>query len=165
MPVPEFSVANPPFTPAVSTLPVSVPEADRVLLVGENAHVAAIAFRALPGAVVFQLLVKVRGADGQPPNPPPNIAFADLPELIEPGDLSVGARVTDRQGGTTNLPVYASGGGGDGSYEYIAWLALPAASTTLHLTASWPDQDLPQRDVRLDLDAIHDAARRATRIW
>jgi hypothetical protein len=165
VPEPEYSLAIPPFTLAVCALPVSVPESDRVILAGEHAHVAAIAFRALPGAVIFQLLIKVKGADGKPPYPPPNIAFADMPDLIGPGDLTIVARVTDSEGGTGDLPVYASGGGGDGSFEYVAWFPLPPSSVTLHLTAAWPDQGLPDRSVSLDLDRIRAAADRATQIW
>jgi len=168
---PPFTLENDPFKGPVADLPVTIAKFDQVLLANNRNNVAAIAFRAQPGALIFQLIIRTRDSAADKPYSMPNIAFSTMEQLLTAGDFHIGARATDASERWIDLPVEASGGGGGGpeergfGFEYRAWLPLPSGITTLTLWSRWPDHGLPERIVPLDLADIREAAAQSRKIW
>jgi hypothetical protein len=48
--------------------------------------------------------------------------------------------------------------------DYNYWLPIPPDAAAVALVAAWPGQDVAETRLRLDLDAIRAAARRAVRV-
>lgn len=144
-------------------IPVSVPDQDRVLLRRQDFFVAAVGVRAYPQAVMLQLLVKARFADGE---------VLDLaPYPIRPGKFEFGADLRDAVGVWQQTSAqFAGGGGGNdsgggGHYEFKWWVPVSDDSRGLRLWCAWEERDIPRSTAELDLDRILTAARASRPAW
>jgi hypothetical protein len=84
-------------------------------------------------------------------------------------------RARAEAGGAVSECLIWPGSGGGGGYagsgdfigtriDYGYYLPIPPEATAVALLAAWPDQGVAETRLRLDLDAIRAAARRAVRV-
>lgn len=146
----------------LSAIPVSVPDQDRVLVRRRDFLVAAVGVRAYPQAVMLQLLIKTRFADGE---------ILDLaPYPIRPGKFEFGADLRDAAGVWQQASAqFAGGGGGDdsagGHYEFKWWVPVSDHDRGLRLWCAWEERHIPRSTAELDLDRILTAAHASQSAW
>jgi hypothetical protein len=158
----------------VEWVPATVSGADADLMVRQGLFLGIRAMTAFPTGVAFQLVICVRdenivhGVDYRA------ICGHSLLETPSPvGALAVRAQA-ESAGVVRECQIWpGSGGGGGYSYsgafvgtrvDYSYWLPLPPDAAAVALVAAWPDQDVAETRLRLDLDAVRVAAHRAVRV-
>jgi hypothetical protein len=129
---------------------------------------------AFPTGVAFRLVIRVRDehvVDGVDYRAICGHSMrGDLPPA---GGLAVRAEA-ETVGAVSECQIWP-GSGGESSYsdsggfvgtrvDYNYWLPIPPDAVTVALIAAWPDQDVPETRLKLDLDALRAAARRAVRV-
>ena len=151
-----------------------MPAADADLLVRDGLFLGIRAVTAFPAGVAFWLVIRVRdekvvdGVDYRA------ICGHSLRGYAPPaGGLAVRAQA-EAGGAVSECRIWPGSGGGSGysdsgdfvgtRIDYSYWLPIPPDVTAVALVAAWPDQDVPEMRLRLDLDAIRAAGRRAVRV-
>jgi hypothetical protein len=158
----------------VEWVPVTVPTADADLFARRGFFLGIRAVTAFPTGVAFRLVIPVRdqnvadGVDyraicghsinGSPP-PPNGLAVRARAEIA--GVVSE-CRIWPGAGGGSSYSDSRDFTGTQINYSY--WLPIPSGAGGVALIAAWPDQDVPETRLRLDLDAIRAAASRAVRV-
>jgi hypothetical protein len=158
----------------VEWVPVTVPTGDADLLAREGFFLGIRAVTAFPTGVAFRLVIRVRDqnvADGVDYRA---ICGHSINGSPPPADgLAVRAQA-EIAGAVSECQIWPGSGGG-GSYgdsgdfagtqiDYNYWLPIPSGAVAVALIAAWPDQDVPETRLMLDLDAIRAAASRAVRV-
>jgi hypothetical protein len=158
----------------VEWVPVTVPTADADLLARRGFFLGIRAMTAFPVGVAFRLVIRVRDenvADGVDYRA---ICGHSINGAPPPADgLAVRAQA-DIAGAMSECRIWPGGGGSRGysdsgdfvgtQIDYNYWLPIPSDAIAVALSAAWPDQDVPETRLMLDLDAIRAAASRAVRV-
>jgi hypothetical protein len=156
----------------LAAIPVTVADQDRVLVRHRDIVVAVAGVRAFPQAVMFQLLIKTRFADGGSADFSPNLVFG-LSHLLRPGNFEFGAELRGSAGDWQPTEVHFAGGGGGGeaepgslgSYEFKWWVPLSAHDRGLRLWCVWEECGIAKSTAELDVDRILTASRASQPQW
>ena len=155
----------------MAVMPVSVPHQDKILVRHRDFFVAVVGVRAYPQAVMFQLLIKARFADGAQPD----LDFG-FKRLLEPGGFDFGAETRGTDGNWSPAPLNFAGGGGGGgagrgepdgvgNYEFTWWVPFSGDDLGLRLWCAWRQRNIPRSDAELDMDQILAASRVSKPVW
>jgi hypothetical protein len=158
----------------VEWVPATVPAADADLLMRQGLFLGIRAVTAFPTGVAFRLVIRVRGENVVDGVDYRAVCGHSLNGSPPPADgLAVRAQA-EIAGAVSECKIWPGSGGGhsysdSGDFagtqvDYNYWLPIPAAAVAVALIAAWPDQDVPETRLRLDLDAIRAAAHRAVRV-
>lgn len=158
----------------VEWVPATVPAADADLLVREGLFLGLRAVSAFPTGVAFRLVIRVREKNVVDDVDYRAICGHSLNGCLPPaGGLAVRAQA-ESAGAVSECKIWPGSGGGGGysgsgdfvgtQIDYNYWLPIPPDAAAVALSAAWPDQDVAETWLRLDLDAIHAAAHRAVRV-
>jgi hypothetical protein len=158
----------------VEWVPATVPAADADLLVREGFFLGIRAVTAFPTGVAFRLVIRVRDenvVDGVDYRAICGHSLRGSPPPA--GGLAVRAQA-ETAGAVSECQIWPGSGGGrdysdSGDFvgtrvDYNYWLPIPPDAAAVALVAAWPDQDVAESRLRLDLDAIRAAAHRAVRV-
>ena len=158
----------------VDWVPATVPTADADLLVRHGLFLGIRAVTAFPTGVAFRLVIRVRDenvVDGVDYRAICGHSLRGSPPTA--GGLAVRAQA-ETAGAVSECQIWPGSGGGRGyshsgdfvgtRVDYNYWLPIPPDASVIALVAAWPDQDVAETRLRLDLDAIRAAAHRAVRV-
>lgn len=163
-----------PVVMPVEWIPATVPTADADLLARDRFFLGIRAMTALPTGVAFRLVIRVRDeivSDGMDYRA---IRGHSVSGHSPPaGGLALRAQA-ETAGTVTQCRIWPGSGGHKGyshsgdfvgtRVDYNYWLPLPEDAASVTLLAAWPDQGVTETRLRLDMDAIRAAARRAVRV-